>query len=55
MKGKNLVPARPYLNKKLKNKSIKILFDEEKTKPELAQIVRIAREKSWLISTGACC
>ena len=48
MKRKNLVPARPYLNKKLKNKRIKILFDEEKTKTELAKIVRTAREKAGL-------
>ena len=48
MKRKHLTPARSYLNKKLKNKSIKILFDEEKTKTELAKIIRTAREKSGL-------
>ncbi len=45
MKLKNVIPAHPYLKKKLQNKSIKILFDEEKTKTELAKIIRMARER----------
>ena len=48
MKSKNIIPARPYLKKKLQNKSIKILFDEEKTKTELAKIIRMARERSGM-------
>ena len=40
---KNVTKARPYLKKKLKNKSIKILFDEEKTKMELGRIIRAVR------------
>lgn len=44
MKYKNIAPARSYLEKKLKDKTIKILFDEEKTKTEIARLVRTARE-----------
>lgn len=45
---KNIAPARPYLNKKLKDRTIKILFDEEKTRSEIARIVRAAREHAGL-------
>jgi ribosome-binding protein aMBF1 (putative translation factor) len=48
MKYKNTTSAREYLNKKLKDKTIKILFDEEKTKTEIARMIRIAREKQGL-------
>lgn len=48
MKYKNITPARPYLEKKLKDKTIKILFDEEKTKTEIAMLVRSARESAGL-------
>ncbi|MFZ4403966.1 MAG: helix-turn-helix domain-containing protein [Pseudobdellovibrionaceae bacterium] len=48
MKYKNITPARAYVNKKLKDKTIKILFDEEKTKTELARLIRSARESSGL-------
>ena len=48
MKHKNIVPARPYLNKKLRSKSIKIMFDEEKTKTELARMIRTARERAGM-------
>ena len=44
MKYKNTTPARTYLEKKLKDKTIKILFDEEKTKTDIARLVRSARE-----------
>ncbi|HPI41039.1 MAG TPA: helix-turn-helix transcriptional regulator [Pseudobdellovibrionaceae bacterium] len=44
MKYKNITPARPYLDKKLKDKTIKIFFDEEKTKTEIARLIRTARE-----------
>ena len=44
MKYKNTTPARTYLEKKLKIKTIKILFDEEKTKTDIARLVRSARE-----------
>jgi len=40
--------ARPYLNRKLKNKVLKVLFDEEKTKTEIARMIRAAREKAGL-------
>ena len=46
MKLKNITPARPYVAKKLKDMSIKIKFDEEKTKTELARLVRTARERA---------
>lgn len=48
MNYRNIVPARPYLNKKLKNQTIRILFDEEKTKTDIARLVRMAREKSGM-------
>ena len=48
MKYKNITPAKPYIAKKLKEKTIKILVDEEKTKTEIARMVRMARQKSGL-------
>ena len=38
----------PYIQKKLKNKTIRILVDEEKTKTEIARITRTARERAGL-------
>lgn len=48
MKYKNIVPARPYVEKKLKDRVIKIFFDEEKIRSEIAKIVRTAREMAGL-------
>lgn len=48
MKYKNITPARSYVKKKLKDQAVKILFDEEKIKSEIARIVRTAREKAGL-------
>lgn len=48
MKYKNIAPARPYVNKKLKDQTVKILFDEEKIRSEIARIVRTARERAGL-------
>lgn len=48
MKYKNVTPARPYVNKKLKDRTIRILFDEEKIRSEIAKIVRMARERAGL-------
>jgi ribosome-binding protein aMBF1 (putative translation factor) len=48
MKYKNIVPAGSYIQKKLENKTIRILLDEEKTKTEIARIVSTAREKAGL-------
>ena len=48
MKPKNITSARTYLNKKLKNKTVKILFDEERTKTELAKMIRSARERAGM-------
>lgn len=44
----NLEPARAYLKKKLKDKTIRILFEEEKIRTELARLVRSARETAGL-------
>ena len=53
MKYKNITPARPYLDKKLKDKTIKILFDEEKTKTEIASFVNLnlAEQTRRVLST----
>ncbi len=48
MKYKNIAPARPYVNRKLKDRTIKVFFDEEKIKSEIARIVRTARERAGL-------
>ncbi|OYZ11955.1 MAG: hypothetical protein B7Y39_19070 [Bdellovibrio sp. 28-41-41] len=48
MKYQNLAPARTYIEKKLRDKTIKVLFDEEKTKTEIARLVRTARESAGL-------
>lgn len=48
MKFKNITAARPYVEKKLKDKIIKIFFDEEKTKTEISRLVRSAREAAGL-------
>ena len=48
MKYNNIVSAKPYVQQKLKNPTIKILVDEEKTKTALARIVKSAREKAGL-------
>ena len=48
MKHKNIAPARPYIDRKLKDAAIRIRFDEEKTKSELARMIRTAREKAGL-------
>jgi ribosome-binding protein aMBF1 (putative translation factor) len=48
MKYKNIVSGRPYIQKKLKAASIRILVDEEKTKTEIARIIRTARERAGL-------
>lgn len=52
MKYKNITPAKPYVERKLKNKTIKVLFDEEKTKTEIARIIKMARETSGLSQRG---
>jgi ribosome-binding protein aMBF1 (putative translation factor) len=48
MKYKNIVPARPYVNKKLKDQTVRILFDDEKIRSEIARIVRAARARAGL-------
>ena len=52
MQYKNITPARSYLNKKLKDKTIKIFFDEEKTKTEIARLIRTAREAAGFRPLG---
>jgi ribosome-binding protein aMBF1 (putative translation factor) len=48
VKYKNVVSGESYIQKMLKNKSISILVDEEKTKTEIARIIRTARERAGL-------
>lgn len=48
MKYKNITPAKPCIDKKLKNKKINILFDEEKTKTQIARLVINARQRAGL-------
>jgi DNA-binding transcriptional regulator YiaG len=48
MKYKNIAPAGPYIQKKIENKTIRILVDEEKTKTEISRIVSIARKMAGL-------
>ncbi len=48
MKYKNITPAKPYVERKLKDKTIKVLFDEERTKTEIARIIKMAREAAGL-------
>jgi ribosome-binding protein aMBF1 (putative translation factor) len=48
MKYKNITPARSFIERKLKNKTIKVFFDEEKTKTEIARIIKMARETAGL-------
>src|SRR6266851_1803419 len=48
MKYKSIVSARPYVDRKLKNQIIKVLVDEERTKTEIARLIRAAREKAGL-------
>ena len=48
MKYKKITPARSFLRKKLRNQTIKLLFDEEKTKTEIARMVCMVREKAGL-------
>ncbi len=46
MKYKSITPAKPYVEKKLKDKTIKLLYDEEKIRTEIARVVRLARERA---------
>ena len=48
MKKGKITPARSYVNKKLKDKAIRFHFDEERTKTEIARMIRTAREKAGL-------
>lgn len=48
MNYKNITPARKYLNKKLKDQKLKILVDEERTKSQIARLIRMARERAGL-------
>jgi ribosome-binding protein aMBF1 (putative translation factor) len=47
-KYKNISEGKAYFNKKLKNQVIKSFYDEEKTKSEIARMIRTAREKAGL-------
>lgn len=48
MNYKNIVPAKPYVDRKLKKTSIRVLFEEERTKTEIARMIRAAREKAGM-------
>lgn len=48
MNYKNIAPTRRYVDKKLKDKVIRVHFDEERVKSELARLVRTARERAGL-------
>ncbi|OFZ61100.1 MAG: hypothetical protein A2381_16445 [Bdellovibrionales bacterium RIFOXYB1_FULL_37_110] len=45
---KNITEGKPYFKSKLKDQTIKSFYDEEKTKSEIAQLIRTAREKAGL-------
>lgn len=47
-KYKNITEGKSYFNKKLKNQTIKSFYDEEKTKSDIARMIRTAREKAGL-------
>lgn len=47
-KYNNISEAKPYFAQKLKNQTIKFFYDEEKTKSDIARMIRTAREKSGL-------
>ena len=48
MMKSQLEPARPYVKKKLKSGPLRVLFEEEKAKSEIARMIRSAREKAGL-------
>lgn len=48
MKYKNIAPAKPYVEKKLKDKTIQLLYNEERVRTEIARLVRLARERAGL-------
>lgn len=48
MKKAQLESGRAYLEKKMKSRSLRILFEEEKAKSDIARMIRNAREKSGL-------
>jgi len=47
-KYKNISEGKPYFEKKLKDKVIRSFYDEEKTKSDIAKMIRNAREKAGL-------
>jgi ribosome-binding protein aMBF1 (putative translation factor) len=47
-KYKNITEGKSYFRKKLKDQTIKAFYDEEKTKSEIARMIRTAREKAGL-------
>ena len=48
MKKSHLKPARKWLSKQLRNNTLKILFEEERARTEIARMVRAARERAGL-------
>ena len=47
-KYKNITEAKSYFTQKLKDQTIQSFYDEEKTKSDIARMIRTAREKSGL-------
>lgn len=47
-KYKNIKEGKSFFKSKLKNPVIKSFYDEEKTKSEIARMIRLAREKAGL-------
>ena len=48
MKKSQLKPARKWLNRQLRNKTLKILFEEERARTDIARMIRAARERAGL-------
>ncbi len=44
-------PARPFINKLLKDSEIRVLFEEERIKTQIAEAVRSARIRAGLTQT----
>ena len=48
MKVRQMEPARNYVRQKLKSPMLRLLFEEEKARSEIARLVLTAREKAGL-------
>ena len=48
MNRSQLKPASKWLSRQLKNKTLKILFEEERARTDIARMIRTARERAGL-------